>query len=106
MEGQFPEKAYASQRQIVPLFVEGRLSDFFCRLDRCRKALGVKFNIEMLWLPDEMFSQAGKHFRIAVGEPVSVAELQSLGSLREQTEYIRKNTYFLEKTLGQPSASR
>ncbi len=102
----FLKKAYASQRQIVPLFVEGRLSNFFYRLDRFRKALGIKFNIEMLWLPDEMFSQAGKHFRIAVGEPVSVAELQSLGSLREQAEHIRRNTYFLEKTLGQPSASR
>ena len=93
----FLKKVYASQRQVVPLFVEGRLSNFFYRLDRCRKALGVKFNIEMLWLPDEMFSQAGKHFRMVAGEPIAVSELQSLGSLREQTEYIRKKTYFLEK---------
>ena len=96
----FLKKVYASQRQVVPLFVEGRLSNFFYRLDRCRKALGVKFNIEMLWLPDEMFSQAGKHFRMVAGEPIAVSKLQSLGSLREQTEYIRKKTYFLEKTLA------
>ncbi len=96
----FLKKAYASQRPIVPLFVEGRLSDFFYRLDRWRKALGVKFNIEMLWLPDEMFSQAGKHFRIAVGDPVPLAELQPRGSLREQTEYLREKCYLLEKSLG------
>lgn len=102
----FLKKVYASQRQVVPLFVEGRLSNFFYRLDRCRKALGVKFNIEMLWLPDEMFSQAGKHFRMVAGEPIAVSELQSLGSLREQTEYIRKKTYFLEKTLAPVSESR
>lgn len=102
----FLKKVYASQRQVVPLFVEGRLSNFFYRLDRCRKALGVKFNIEMLWLPDEMFSQAGKHFRMVAGEPIAVSELQSLGSLREQTEYIRKKTYFLEKTLAPVSGSR
>ncbi len=98
MENELSEKVYALQRQVVPLFVEGRLSNFFYRLDRCRKALGVKFNIEMLWLPDEMFSQAGKHFRMVAGEPIAVSELQSLGSLREQTEYIRKRPIFWKNT--------
>ena len=51
----FLKKAYASQRQIVPVFVEGRLSKFFYRVYRIRKALGVKFNIEMLWLPTKCF---------------------------------------------------
>lgn len=102
----FLKKAYASQRQIVPLFVEGRLSNFFYRFSRLRKSLGVKLNIEMLWLPDEMFAQAGRHFRIVAGDPVPFSELQPLGSLREQVEYIRKKTYFLEKTLGLPADSR
>ena len=96
----FLKKAYASQRQIVPVFVEGRLSNFFYRIDRLRKRLGIKFNIEMLWLPDEMFSQQGKHFRIVVGDPIPMAELQSAGSLREQAEYVRKKAYFLEKKLS------
>lgn len=95
----FLKKAYASQRLIVPVFVEGRLSNFFYRIDRLRKLLGLKFNIEMLWLPDEMFSQKGKHFRIVVGDPIPVSELQESGSLREQAEYVRKKAYFLEKTL-------
>lgn len=99
----FLKKAAASQRDIVPVFVEGRLSDFFYRVDRVRKALGIRFNIEMLWLPDEMFSQQGKHFRMAAGDPIPIGELQRLGSLREQAEEVRRKTYFLEKTLaGQP----
>lgn len=99
----FLKKAAASGREIVPVFVEGRLSDFFYRVDRIRKALGIRFNIEMLWLPDEMFSQQGNHFRIVVGEPVPMQELRRFGSLREQAEEIRRKTYFLEKTLaGQP----
>lgn len=96
----FLKKAYASQREIVPVFVEGRLSNFFYGVDRLRKALGMKFNIEMLWLPDEMFSQGGKHFRMAAGDPIPVAELQHLGSLREQAEWVRTKTYLLEKTLA------
>ena len=102
----FLKKAYASQRQIVPVFVEGRLSNFFYRVDRLRKALGIKFNIEMLWLPDEMFSQKGKHFRIVVGDPIPVAELQASGSLREQAEYVRKKAYFLEKKLSDKAKKR
>lgn len=97
----FLKKAYASQRQIVPIFVEGRLSSFFYGVVSLRKLLGVKFNIELLWLPDEMFSQRGRHFRIAVGEPIPLAELQQAGSLHEQTEYIRKKTYFLKNRLGE-----
>lgn len=102
----FLKKAYASQRQIVPIFVEGRLSDFFYRFSRLRMALGLKFNLEMLWLPDEMFSQAGKHFRQVAGDPIPVAELQPLGSLHEQVEYIRTKTYLLEKTIAPHSETR
>ena len=102
----FLKKAYASQRQIVPVFVEGRLSKFFYGVYRIRKALGVKFNIEMLWLPDEMFSQKCRHFRIVVGDPIPVAELQRFGSLHEQALEVRKKAYFLEKTLAGPNQNR
>ena len=81
------------------------MSNFFYRVDRIRKALGIKFNIEMLWLPDEMFSQKGRHFRIVVGDPIPVAELQQAGSLREQVEYVRKKAYFLEKKLAEGTES-
>ena len=95
----FLKKAYASQRQVVPVFVEGELSNFFYRVASLRKALVIKFNIEMLWLPDEMFSQGGKHFRIRFGEPLRMTELQAAGSLREQVEFVRKKTYFLKNSL-------
>ena len=101
----FLKKAYSSQRTIVPIFVEGTLSKFFYRMHHIRKALGIKFNIEMLWLPDEMFSQKGKHFRLMVGQPIPISELQHLGSLREQTEYVRKKTYILENSLTKSEKS-
>ncbi|HIW65389.1 MAG TPA: acyltransferase [Candidatus Alistipes intestinipullorum] len=96
----FLKKAYASQRLIVPIFVEGHLSNHFYRIYKIRKALGVKFNIEMLWLPDEMFSQKGRHFRIVAGDPIPVADLQRYGSLRDQVEEVRKRCYFLKNRLS------
>lgn len=97
----FLKRAKASQRQIVPMYVEGELSNFFYRLSNIRQMLGVKFNIEMLWLCDEMFNQKGKHFRIIVGEPISREELEKCGSFKEQSEYVRKKTYFLKNKLSQ-----
>lgn len=95
----FLKKANASHRQIVPIFVEGHLSNFFYNLSRTRKALGVKANIEMLWLVDEMLAQKGRHFRIIVGEPIPIEQLEGLESLGEQVEFVRERCYALEKAL-------
>ena len=93
----FLKKAYASQRQIVPVFVEGELSKFFYRVYRIRKALGIKFNIEMLWLPDEMFRQGGSRFRIVAGDPIVPDGLR--GTLRQQADTVRGEVYRLKEKL-------
>ena len=81
----FVRLAERYDRTIIPLYVGGSLSDRFYRAAWLRKALGVKFNFEMLLLADEMFRQRGRSFRIRVGEPIPAEELASCGSLREQT---------------------
>lgn len=96
----FVKRARASDRLIVPVFVEGRLSDFFYRLSNLRTGLGIRFNVEMLWLSDEMFRQRGRSFRIRFGDPIPWSELDTCASLREQVEYVRKKAYFLEKGLN------
>lgn len=95
----FVKKAHATHREIVPVFVEGCLSKRFYRLSNLRTRLGIKFNIEMLYLADEMFRQQGQHFRILVGEPIPLSDLHALGSTREQTEYIRHRVYKLGEEL-------
>lgn len=97
----FLKRARATGRTIVPLFVEGELSDFFYRFSRTREALGIKFNVEMLFLPDEMFSQKGRTFRIVAGEPLDDDTIRTCGgaTLREQTDYVREKCYFLQQEL-------
>ena len=53
-----------------------------------------------------MFSQMGRHCRICVGDPSTVAELLLFGSLHEQALEVRKKAYFLEKTLAGPNQNR
>lgn len=66
----FITKARKYQRDIIPTFIEGRNSSFFYTLANLRKRIGIKANIEMLFLPDEMFKQYNKTIRIIFGPPV------------------------------------
>lgn len=89
----FVKNAIESQRDIVPVFFEGRLSNFFYNLSSLRKRLGIKANIEMIYLPDEMFSQHGRHFDIHFGAPVPWQELAAAGSASQNAQRIRGMVY-------------
>lgn len=89
----FVKNAIECQRDIVPVFFEGRLSNFFYNLSSFRKRLGIKANIEMIYLPDEMFSQHGRHFDIHFGTPVPWQELASAGSASQNAQRIREMVY-------------
>lgn len=93
----FVKKAKEYGREIVPVYFEGRNSDFFYRLANARKALRIKFNVEMMYLPDEMFRQKGNSFNIYFGSPISAESLS--GTNAEQwTQEIRRIVYSLKTT--------
>ncbi len=69
-------KAIETRRDIVPLHFSGENSAFFYNFARWRAKLGLKFNIEMIYLPRELVRSEGKHFTLTVGEPVSYSSLR------------------------------
>ncbi len=91
----FIRRAVADRRDVVPVHFDGQLSDRFYRIYSWRKALGVGLNIEMLWLVDEMFRQAGKDFRIAFGEPVPWQSMAGGGRPAAWCGRIREMVYRL-----------
>lgn len=66
----FIQKAVAYQRDIIPVYFEGHNSNFFYRLANIRKRLGVKANLEMLYLSDEVFRSKHATYRIYFGQPI------------------------------------
>ncbi len=66
----FISKAIEYKRDIVPIYFEGRNSNFFYNLANLRKQLGIRANIEMLFLSDELFKCKQKTFDIFFGEPI------------------------------------
>lgn len=91
----FVKKAAAYGRDVVPVYFNGRLSDFFYRLSNLRTALGIKANIEMLYLADEMFRQAGSDFEIIIGTPIPSASLLDGRTPGQAADYVRRAVYAL-----------
>ena len=88
----FVSKAVEHQRDIIPTFISGENSNFFYNLANIRKRLGIKFNIEMLYLPDEMYKQEGKHVDVYFGEPIGWETLQGKNP-REEAARIKEMVY-------------
>lgn len=89
----FIQRAREYQRDIVPIYFEGRNSKFFYTLAYIRKLLHIKLNIEMLYLVDEMYGAHGKHFKVHVLPPISYTSLDTFKSPKEWAEYIKQIVY-------------
>ena len=89
----FIQRAREYQRDIVPIYFEGRNSKFFYTLAYIRKLLHIKLNIEMLYLVDEMYGAHGKHFKVHVLPPISYTSIDTPKSPKEWAEYIKQIVY-------------
>lgn len=92
----FITKARRYARDIIPLHFYGENSSFFYKFAKFRRRLGLKFNIEMIYLPREVFRSRGKTFDVVVGEPVSHASLGDM-SPRDKAQQIRQQVYALDR---------
>ena len=63
-------KARQTKRDIIPMHVSGRCSNFFYNLANLRKFLKIKVNLEMFFLPNESYKHRNKHFVITFGKPI------------------------------------
>jgi 1-acyl-sn-glycerol-3-phosphate acyltransferase len=85
------------QRTIIPIYIDGKLSNFFYRLSNFRKKIGIKANIEMLYLSNEFFKLQDKHIRIIVGEPIPFDSLPQELNERKQAFWVKDKVYELRK---------
>lgn len=98
----FVTQAIDHHRQIVPVYIEGKNSKFFYRFANIRKNVGIKANIEMLFLPDEMFKQKGQTIKIHFGKPFDSALLDNKKSHRAWAAHIKQYVYSDEFKKGIP----
>lgn len=89
-------KAKQTKRDLVPLHVSGRCSNFFYNLANARRILGIKTNIEMFFLPNESYKHRNKHFVITFGKAIPYETFDSRFSPKEWASLVQAYTYSLE----------
>ena len=89
----FITKAVQHKRDVVPIYFKGRNSNFFYNLAKLRKFLGLKFNVEMMYLPDEMFKQKGKSFTIRIGKPIPWQTFDKSKSQADWAQWVKDIVY-------------
>jgi putative hemolysin len=100
----FITKAKHYHKDVIPVWVEGKNSDFFYNFAYRRKKLGIKLNIEMFFLPDEMFNQKDKKITVHFGKPVPYTKFDNSMSdtdwaLKFQDEVYKKKAKVVQERL-------
>lgn len=93
----FITKSVETGRWIVPIYFSGRNSDRFYRWAAFGKRLGLKFNIAMLLLVDEMFRHEGDTFTIRIGQPIPPTRFDRSHTAYEWAQGVRKAVYNLAR---------
>jgi putative hemolysin len=93
----FVTKARQFDRQIIPVHIEGRNSNWFYNLARFRTRLGIKANLEMLYLADEMFRQKGKTIKFTIGTPIDISKVSKTVTDLQLAKQIKSHVYELGK---------
>lgn len=92
----FIQKSIETQRDIVPIHFGGENSPRFYRIARWCKRLGLKVNLAMAFLPDELYKANGKTFRIDIGKPIPWQTLTPDHTPAQWAEYVRNVVYGME----------
>ena len=89
----FITKSVEYQRDVVPIYFSGRNSKRFYRLANLQKKLGLKVNIAMLFLVDEMYKNVHKNFRVVIGKPIPWQTFDQSKSAVEWAQYVQDRVY-------------
>ena len=95
----FVTKARKYNKPVIPVYIEGRNSPWFYRISQFRKLFGIKANLEMFLLVDEMYRQRGKHLHIVFGNSIEPATFTRDKSDEAWAAHVRGLTYELKNNL-------
>ena len=91
----FVMKSKQYQRDVIPIHVSGRCTNFFYHLANIRKFLRIKWNLEMFYLPDESYKHKGKTFTFTFGKPIPYTAFDKSRTPNEWAAKVRELVYSL-----------
>ena len=92
----FITKSKKHERDIIPVHIKGHNTRFFYNLARLRGKLGIKANIEMFYLVDEMYKQKGHHITVTFGKSIPASVFTKEKTDQEWAQLMREHIYKLK----------
>lgn len=92
----FITRAKKYKKPVIPIHLEGELTKFFYRLSNFRTSIGIKANIEMFYLVDELFKQKNKTLNIKIGDPIPYTTFDKTKRDSAWAEWVKQIVYDLK----------
>ena len=89
----FITRAKKHKRNIIPVYIDGKNSNFFYNLALWRKLLGIKANIEMLYLVNEVYKQRGKTITVIFGKEISFETFDKRFTDMQWAQKVKEHVY-------------
>lgn len=89
----FVTRSKKYNKTIIPVYLDGELSNFFYRLANFREKIGVRANIEMLYLVNELYKQQNKKITVNFGRPISAADFDKSKSDKDWAVEVKDIVY-------------
>jgi len=96
----FITKAVGYKRDIIPMHITGRCTNFFYTVANLRKLLRIKANLEMFYLPRETFRHKNNHYTMTIGKPISHTVFDKSKRPAEWAALVKEHCYRLPGNPG------
>jgi len=91
----FIVKAKQYERDVIPVHIDGRISNFFYNLANFRKFFGIKANLEMFFLPHESITIKQRHITLTFGKPIPYESFDNSLTPKQWAAKVRSMVYEL-----------
>ena len=91
----FITKSVQTQRDIIPVHFIGQNSPRFYRIAKLFEPLRSKFNVAMLFLPDEMVRANGQHYVVRFGKPIPWQTFDRTRTSSQWAQWVQDQVYKL-----------
>ena len=95
----FLTQSKRNERNIIPVFIDGHNSNKFYNIGYWRKKFGIKANLEMFFLANELFSFGSKTLNIYIGKPISYKIIDKNKPIKEWALIFREFVYSLKENI-------
>ena len=95
----FVTKAKKHNKTIYPVHISGQNSKRFYHIAKWRSLIGIKINLEMFFLVDEMFKQKGNTIKISMGKPINPKILDNKKNDLEWAQAIKNYIYKIQNNI-------